>query len=226
MGTRTAQSVLDRAWIKAQDQGINKRWPQDEGLMWVNDGQIEVVNLVPRAYTQSAVVTAEPGSRQTLGGLGLTSGLQPIDVIHNVTAAGGIGSAITKSRRAFLDERVPLWHLTTGSEVQHWMTDDEDPKAFYIYPSVTNSGRYRLVYSAVPPDLTAITDPIALDDVYANALHYFVLFSFFSKDLASIKSASMAQMFYGLFAQALGIRDRALSVSEAKSNAKQEGRAA
>lgn len=224
MGTRTAQSILDRAWIKAQDKGpVNRRWGEDEGLMWVNDFQLETVNHLPRAYTQSAVVTAEFGSRQTLSGLGLTRGLQPIDVIHNVTAQDGIGSPVTKVKRAFLDESVPNWHLTGDAEAQHWCTDEEDPKAFYIYPYITGSGKYRLVYSAAPADLTSLSQAILLDDVYANAGQYYVLFCFYSKDLTSIKSAQMAQMYYGLFTQSLGIRDQKLSISEAKSNAKQQG---
>lgn len=223
MGTRTAQSILDRAWIKAQDNVVNKRWPDAEGLMWVNDFQIETVNHLPRSYTQSAVVTAEAGTRQTLAGLGLTRGLQPIDVVHNVTPNFGTGSVITKTSRAFMDERLPNWHLEGSDEAQHWMTDDEDPKAFYIYPYITNSGKYRLVYSAAPADLTALTDAILLDDVYANAGQYYVLFCFYSKDLSSIKSAQMAQMYYGLFTQSIGIRDQKLSISEAKSNAKQQG---
>jgi hypothetical protein len=224
MGTRTAQSILDRAWIKAQDnEAVNKRWGEDEGLMWVNDFQVETVNHLPRSYTQSAVVTAEFGTRQTLSGLGLPRGLQPIDVIHNVTAADGIGSAITKVPRAFMDETKPNWHLEGASEAQHWMTDDEDPKAFYIYPYITGSGKYRLVYSATPADLASLSQAILLDDVFSNAGQYYVLFCFYSKDLASIKSAQMAQMYYSLFTQALGIRDQKLSISEAKSNAKQQG---
>jgi hypothetical protein len=223
MGTRTGQSILDRAWMKAQDIQVNKRWESAEGLLWINDGQLEVVNHLPRAYTQSAIVTAEFGTRQTLSGLGLANGLQPIDVIHNLSATGGIGSPVTKIKRAWMDENVPTWHLTAATETQHWMTDEEDPKAFYIYPYITGSGKYRLVYSATPADLTALTQAILLDDIYANALQYYVLFSFYSKDLTSIKSAQMAQMYYGLFTQSLGIRDGKLSISEAKSNAKQEG---
>lgn len=222
MGTRTVQSILDRAEIKAHDPD-NVRWGAAEGLMWVNDGSLAVVNALPRSYTQTAVAVAVSGTRQTLSGLGLTTGLQIIDVIHNVTSAGGIGNAITKTPRAFIDETVPGWHAQGATEAQHWMTDDEDPKAFYIYPYITGGGKMRVVYAATPADLTALGDTILLDDVHANALQFFVLFSFYSKDLESIKSAQLAQMYYGLFNQAIGIRDQKLSISEAKSNAKQQG---
>lgn len=225
MGTRTGQSILDRAWIKAQDLGVNKRWTAEEGLLWINDWQIEVVNALPRAYILSATARAQPGTRQTLGGLGLTTGLQPLDIPYNVSSSGAIGSPITKVKRAFLDEALPTWHQTQETEAQHWTTDEEDPKAFYVTPAIAGGGSLRVIYSAVPPDLTSLSDPIALDDVFANSGQFFVLFSFFSKDIASIKSTQMAQMHYQLFQQSIGVRDQKLAMSEAKSNNQQRGAA-
>lgn len=223
MGTRTGQSILDRAWIKAQDRGVQKRWDSAEGLMWVNDFQLEAVNLVPRAYTRSTIVTPDVGTRQEFQALGLTNALQPLDIPHNVTVGGGPGSPITKIKRAWMDEAMPNWHQEVATEAQHWTTDEQDPKAFYLYPAVTNGARIRIVYSATPPDLVSLNDPIALDDVYANAAQWFVLFSFFSKDIASIKSSQLAQMHYGLFQQAMGIRDQKLSMAEAISNNNSRG---
>lgn len=223
MGTRTGQSVLDRAWIKAHDNDINKRWDADEGLIWVNDAQLAVVELLPRAYTQSTTVTAAPGTRQTMVTLGITRGLQFIDVPHNVSLGGAPGSPITKVKRAFMDERVPTWHSALATEAKHWMTDEEDPKACYITPAISGGGKLKVVYAAMPEDLTSLESTLVLDDIYANACQWFVLFSFYSKDLASIKSSQMAQMYYGLFQQSLGIRDQKISMTEGKSNANQKG---
>ena len=225
MGTRTVQSILDRAWTKAHDQGINKRWPEAEGILWCADAQMAAVNLVPRAYTQTAVVTPVAGTRQTLAGLGLTRGLQLIDIPHNVAPSGSDSPAapVTKVKRAFLDDYVPTWHLASGTVAEHWMTDEEDPKAFYIYPAISGGGRLRLIYAAMPTDLAETTDVIALDDIYAEAMQNYVLHCFFAKDLTSIKSAQLSQMYFTLFERALGIRDQKLSMTEAKSNAKQQG---
>ena len=224
MGTRTVQSILDRAWLKAHDPGVNKRWGIAEGILWCSDAQIAAVNLLPRAYTQTAVVTAQAGTRQTLSGLGLANGLQPMDIPHNVAANGVTPSSpVTKIKRAFLDDYVPTWHSALGTTIEHWMTDEEDPKAFYISPAISGGGKFRLIYSALPAELTALTDTIVLDDVYADALQNYVLFCFFSKDLTSIKSAQLAQMYHTLFERAMGVRDQKLSLTEAKSNAKQQG---
>ncbi len=224
MGTRTVQSILDRDWTKAHDQGINKRWPEAEGILWCSDAQMAAVNLVPRAYTQTAVVAAQAGTRQTLPLLGLARGLQPVDIPHNVAANGVTPSSpVTKTKRAFLDEALPTWHSALGTTIEHWMTDEEDPKAFYIYPAISGGGKFRLIYSAMPDDLTATTDVIVLDDIYAEALQNYVLHCFFAKDLTSVKSAQLAQMYYALFERGMGIRDQKLSMTEAKSNAKQQG---
>lgn len=224
MGTRTVQSILDRAWLLAHDTGVNKRWGNAEGILWCADAQMAVVSIVPRAYAQTAVVAAQAGTRQTLAALGLTRGLQPIDIPHNVSANGVTPSSpITKVARAHLDDYVRNWHSALGTEAEHWMTDDEDPKVFYIYPAISGGGKFRLIYSAMPTDLAALTDTIALDDIYAEAMANYVLFRFFSKDLTSIKSAQLAQMYYGLFERLLGVRDTKISMTESKSNAKQQG---
>lgn len=224
MGTRTVQSILDRAWIQAHDLKPNKRWPSNEGLMWVADAQLAVVAELPRAYTQTAIVTAQPGTRQSLDALGLARGVQPVDITNNVSADGlTAGSPITKIARAHLDDYERNWHATSAQEADHWMTDDEDPKVFYLYPAISDAGRIRIVYAAMPPDLISLTQVIALDDIYAEAMQHYVLFKFFSKDLTSIKSTQLAEMHYTLFQRALGIRDTKLSKTEAKSNAKQQG---
>jgi hypothetical protein len=223
MGTRTGQSILDRCWIKAKDEGVNKRWSADEGLLWVNDAALAVVSLVPRAYTQSAVVAAEPGVRQTMAGLGLTRGLQPIDVPNNVSASGAPGSSLRKVKRIWLDDSVPNWHAAVADEAQHWMTDDEDPTSFYIYPAIGGGGQLRVIHSATPPELTSLAQAIPLQDVYAEPMQHYVLFCFYSKDLTSIKSTQLAQMHLTLFERFLGARDQQLNLGEAKANAKQKG---
>lgn len=224
MGTRTVSSILLRAWTKAQDLGATKRWPEAEGILWCADAQLAIVDKLPRAYTQTAVVTPAADARQTLAGLGLTRGLQIIDIPYNVASDGVTpGQLLTKVKRAFMDDSVLSWRAAQGAAVEHWMTDDEDPKSFDIYPTLNVAGKIKVVYAAMPADLTAGADVIALDDIYADAMQQYVLFSFFSKDITSIKSAQMAQMYYTLFERALGIRDAKLSMTEAKSNAKQVG---
>lgn len=224
MGTRTGQSIVDRAWIKAKDdKTVEKRWPKSEALMWVNDWLLALVSEIQRAYVKSAVVTPEPGTRQTLQALGITDAIQLLDIPHNVGPSGSIGSPMTKTKRAFLDEAVPTWHQTQAEEADNWTTDEEDPKAFYIVPAISGGGKLRITYAATPPELASLAGAIPVDDVYANSGQHFVLFSFYSKDLQSLKSAQLAQMHYGLFKEALGIRGQRIELTDAASNKQQQG---
>lgn len=221
MGTLTGQNIVDRAWIKALDTGLDatKRWPAAEALLWVNDGQREVVNQLPKAYTLAANATMVAGTRQTLVGLGYADGLAVVDVVRNVG-----GRAITKRDRAWLDEHRPLWHTEASSSAQHWMFDERDPTAFYLYPGSIGPGhQVEVVRVASPPDLANLASTIALADIYGNALQWFVLFSFFSKDAAHIKSLALRDSCWNLFLQTLGLRDKAVRESAAVGEAKSSG---
>jgi hypothetical protein len=219
MGTITGQQIVDRAWIKALDMGVDKRWPGTEALLWVNDGQREVVNQLPKANTVASACAAVAGTRQTLAGLGLADGIAVVDVVRNVG-----GRAITKRDRAWLDERRPSWHTEASVSAQHWVFDERDPKAFYLYPGSAGAGhQIEVVRVASPTDLGALASAITLDDIYANALQWFVLFSFFSKDSAHIKSLALRDSCWNLFQQSLGLRDKGVRESAAVGEAKASG---
>jgi hypothetical protein len=225
MGTQTGQQIVDRAWIKAQDTngGSGIRWPSTECLLWLNDGQREIVNQLPKAYPLRATPTTVSGTRQTLAGLSLTDGIAVIDVVRNFGADGTTaGRAITKRDRLWFDEQRPAWHSETAAEAYHWMFDERDPKAFYLYPGKT-SGKVELIYSANPTDLASLSSAITLDDIYANALQWFVLFSFYSKDAVYTKSPQLAAQYWGLFMQALGFRDKAVVMASAQGDARAAG---
>lgn len=211
MGTLTGQNIIDRAWIKAQDTvgGTGVRWPSTEAILWINDGQREVVNQLPKSYTKSATPALVAGTRQSLSGLSLSDGIAVIDVVKNVTG----GRAITKRDRAWFDEQRPTWHSETGATVFHWTYDERDPKSFYVYPA-SSGAQVELIYAASPADLATLASVITLDDIYANALQWFVLFSFYSKDAVYTKSPQLASQYWGLFMQSLGFRDKAVVMAD------------
>lgn len=211
MGTLTGQQIADRAWTKAQEATGSSatRWTPAEALWWINDGQREVVNQLPRANAARAVPALVAGTRQTLVALGLTTGIEVLDVVRNFAADGTtVGKAITRRERDYLDEMLPDWHSATGTAVEHWFFDERDPKAFYVYPAVTGSRCAEVIYSALPTDLGSLASTITLDDTYANALQFFVLFSFFSKDAKLPNSLQLATGYWGLFLQTLGVREK------------------
>lgn len=215
----TGQNIIDRAWIKANDSGGagGVRWPSAEALKWLNDGQLEIVNTLPKANPKTAQPTLQAGSRQTLAALSITDGLEVLDVVCNVSGSTR-GAPITKEERAVMDIN-RAWHTATGSEAYHWVFDERDPKAFYIWPQVVG-GKVELVYAGVPAPLASLSDNIVLDDIYANALQWFVLFSFYSKDTKFTKSMQQAAGYWELFQSSLGVRERSIITNDASGDAK------
>lgn len=178
MGTITAQVLIDRAQVILQDT-TGVRWPDAELLGWLNDGQREVVVYKPNSCVKNTAVKLVAGTKQTLP----ADGVQLIDVVRNLGSNGATpGRSIRIVMREVLDAQVPDWHSDTpASTIKHYTYAQLDPKTFYVYPPATGTGYVELVYGAVPTD-AVLTGPIALDDVYANALIDYVLYRAYSKD--------------------------------------------
>ncbi len=227
MGTITCQSIADKAWTKVNEAtgGSAVRWPTAEAFGWICDGQREIVNQLPRSYAVRSTPTVVAGTRQTLAGLGLTTAIQVLDVVANYNAAGTVRvRAITKRNRAEIDDQVPTWHSATASEAVHWYFDDQDPKAFYIYPAILSAaGKLEIITSDSPADPASIAAAITLDDIYANALQFFVLFSFYSKDATYTKSPQAAATYSSLVQGSRGIRGQNIAGSDKAGDMKALG---
>lgn len=213
MGTITVQANANKAWLILQDtQGAGGvRWSAAEMLGWHNDGQREIVMVLPSAYTKATKATPVASeTRQTLAGMSIADGLQIIRPTRNFNSAGSTpGRAITKIPHAVLDQEKPAWHSETATEAIHYTSDPADPKAIYLWPAITGGGKVEIVYSATAPDVAAIGDVIALDDIYSNALQYYMLFRALAKRTANSAPARQeAAAYYNLMLQVLGVKDR------------------
>jgi hypothetical protein len=227
MGLLTAMNIADRAWTKANEAtgGSATRWTSSEALMWLRDAERQIVVDLPRANTLRATPVATAGTRQTLTGLGLTSGFQVTDVVCNYNAAGTErGRPITKIDRIHLDEMRPGWHSETGDEAEHWVEDTRDPKTFYLWPSVYSAGgRIEVLYPALPTDIASINATFTIGDEFAEALQFYLLFSFFSKDATFAKSPQIAATYRSLYQQALGMRGQNIAGNSALGDTKAKG---
>lgn len=226
MGTITIQENAEAAWITLNDtlgtQGV--RWPAGEMLRWHNEAQRAVVINLPSAFTKTAKPTTQAGTRQDFAGLGITDGLQPIRVPRNFSADGTTpGRSILTCPMRWLDERLPDWHTAPPGPAVHMMFDPNDPKAFYLYPPAPGNTKVELVYAAVPPRATVITEVIALDDIYAEALQHYMLFRALSKGSNYTKNPQQATMYYQLFLQSLGIKDARVKALDANQQMAQDG---
>lgn len=206
--TITAQSIIRRAVETLQDT-TSVRWPVNELVRYLNDGQREIVLYRPDSMVTNATITCAAGTKQALP----ANGAKLVEVIRNA-AATSAKKSVRMINREILDAQTPGWHNITGSvDILHFMYDPRDPKTFYVYPPATSSAQLDIVYAAYPTDITepadgalytAVTGNISLPDIYSNALLEFVLYRAFMKDSEYAGNAQRAQAHYAAFNNALG----------------------
>lgn len=209
--TIAAQSIIRRAVETLQDS-TPIRWPVNELVRYLNDGQREIVLHRPDSMVTNATVNLVAGTRQSIP----ADGAKLIEVIRNGT---GGKRAVRMCQREVLDAQSPGWHTLSGvTEVLHFMFDARDPKVFYVYPPAASGASLDLVYSALPADVTepadgslytAVTGNISVPDIYGNALLDYVLYRAYTKDSEYAGNAARAQAHYAAFANALGLEIRA-----------------
>lgn len=208
--TITAQSIVRRVVETLQDN-TSIRWPINELVRYLNDGQREIVLYRPDSMVTNASVTMVTGSKQAIP----ATGSKLIEVIRNT----GTKRAMRITNREILDAQTPGWHNLTGvTELLHYMYDPRDPKVFYVYPPATTAASVDLVYSALPTDITepadgvlytAVSGNISVPDIYGNTIQDYILYRAYSKDSEYAGNAARAQAHYGAFANALGIEIKA-----------------
>lgn len=212
-----ARDVLDRAQNLIQDQtGI--RWPLPELAMWLNDGAREVAIHKPSATAESTVLPLVHGTRQTIP----TGDLQLLRIIRNLkgdsTDSERIGGrAVRLVNRDVLDTQRPDWHdedrETFTIEVKHFVFDEADPRAFYVFPGNDGSGKVEALVAKAPAPIDetgqSLVDyafALPVPDVYANALLDYILYRCYSKDASFAENAERAASHFQAFAASVGIK--------------------
>ena len=198
MATIVAQNLVSRAATILQDS-TNTRWPEDELLDWLNDGQREVVLYKPDANPKTETVSLVAGTKQGIPAYGLSL----LDVIRNVDG-GSPGRATRIIERRVMDEQLPDWHHETpASEVKHYVFDERNPKVFWVYPPNNGSGEVDVLFSSAPTDI-ALSDTLGVDDIYANALVDYMLYRAYLKDADYAANDQRSANQYERFMAAVG----------------------
>ena len=208
MATITGTSIITKAATLIQDTtGI--RWPRDELVEWLNDGQREVVLLKPEAaITNASIKLSSNQTKQTIPANGITL----IDITRNMGTDGvTAGNAIRIVSREVMDAQTPSWHSDTNSLgiVLHYMFDTRDPKTFYVYPKSPQVPWYvEAIISTSPSNTNDTGTPIGIDDIYSNALLDYVLYRAYSKDATYAQNAQLAVAHYQAFSGSLGVKSQ------------------
>jgi hypothetical protein len=223
-GTLQGQHILSRVQNILQDN-TNVRWTEGELLDYLNDGQREIVNLRPDSTATHSNVSLSAGTEQSIP----TDGLRLIKVVRNMS---GTGTDATGARTIRLvdfeaiNTFEPSWHDPTvtgdaahGTQVKHYMFDIRDPRKFYVYPGVSGSAYVEVVYSKNPTNLTAGTDLIQVDDIFANALINFVLYRAFLKESEYANNVAVASGYFNAFNQTLLVGKQIEQLTNPKTEA-------
>jgi len=208
MGTLTGANIIARVQDTLQDT-TSVRWPEAELLRYINDAQREVVNLRPDASATTSNVQLVTGTKQTLP----TAGLRLIKVTRNMSDASGGATgkrAIRIVDSDILNTQEPDWNDPTvsgdaahGTNVKHYIFDQDDPRSFYVYPGVSGNAFVEIVFSKAPTDLSSTSSTIDIDDTFANAVVDFVLFKSYLKDSEYAGNVQRSSQHYQLFVNSL-----------------------
>jgi hypothetical protein len=198
-----ASDIIVRAAHALFDE-TNVRWSKPELLRYITDGERQIVLLRPDAGSITATLTLVAGSKQSIPE---STGIRFLRAIRNMGVAPNPdtpGRAIRECSRVALDNEMPDWHFVNPTTtIQHYVFDNIAPKTFYVYPPAQPNTKIEVVYSAVPPPVTAEGQQLSLTDQYINALLDWVLYRCYAKDASYAGNMQRAQAHLEAFGNSL-----------------------
>ncbi|UZV40817.1 hypothetical protein 12Stean4476_00055 [Erwinia phage Stean] len=217
---RTARDLFEKAGILLNDTGefTARRTSLQELCGWLNDGLTAIVLQKPSATAQTTTLKLAEGTLQELPA-GFTSILRPVRNVRGDKSDRQPRKVLSVVSNETINAIKPGWHdsysVPFAQQVKHFIFDEANPKAFYVYPGNDGTGYLEAVLSAVPAELEAkgepeelssYEQPIPLDDIYFGVLLDYIIYRARSKDAQESGNAQRASLHYQQFANALGIQ--------------------
>ena len=216
--TILASSIIRRVTDLIMDN-TSVRWPANELVRYLNDGQREVLIARPDAINKTAVVNLVSGTRQNLDAMALTPSPTKLIEISRNMAASSAKKAVRLVPRQILDAQTPGWHsITPTADILHYMFDPRDPKTFYVYPPALATAQLELMYSGVPVDVAEpasgaiysdVTGNLGVPDIYGNVIVDYILYRAYSKDSEFAGNSARAASHYAAFSSSLDVEIKA-----------------
>lgn len=201
MGTIACSRILQRAARTLFDE-TGVRWPPSELLDYLNAGIGAIVAAKPDVAAVSQAFELVAGTRQDIP----QDFIQFLGLTRNLGTDGATpGRSIRQVERNELDHGYPDWHASSGEAVLHYCHDKRLPRVFYVLPAAL--GWVELEGVRSPAAVTDAAEPLPLDDLYENPLHWWVVAHAYAK---SSKSGDMnrSAAYMTLFANALGLKSQ------------------
>lgn len=200
-------SEIDQRLSAVLNDAEHVRWPLTERYDWINDGAGEIVLIRPQAGAKTETVALVAGVYQNIP----EGGMQLLDVVRSVP-----GKAIRRTDRSLLDDQVPDWYdAKATTKLRHFMMDDRNPKAFYVYPPASAGAQVELLYSKKPDDISDLADVLDLDESYIGPLLSYVLYRAMAKD-SEYANGAVAAAHFEAFRLAIGERNQTQAINSPK----------
>ncbi len=214
---RTAQDILTTCSGLLLDED-HAHWPLPELCQWLNYGLDAITLQKPSASAVTVAVPLVAGTRQQLPA-NYVCVLRPIRNVPGENADREPRKRVTVVNEEELTSLNPAWDdqlsVRYRQQVKHFMFDEANPKAFYVYPGNDGTGVLEMVMSAVPAKIVptgdadkieSYTTVLPLDETYHDALVDYIMYRSYSKDAQFAGMANRAALHYQSFANALGIK--------------------
>lgn len=214
MGTVTAQAIINRARVTLLDDaslpgGGGTTWdrPSLPGELFehLQSALLAIAVLKPSAFTLTLAHRLVPGVRQAIP----DTAHALVNITRNLGSDGLVpGRAITPVDMNHLSHSDPDWTTAPASAVvEHWMRDERETKAFYVYPPQPAQPSMIELIVGGTPTIADPDDAIPIDDIYEQALYLFVLSHAYAKNAVRGDNAK-ADGYYNRFLQMLGLQAR------------------
>ncbi len=228
--TSLVRELLFRVSDQLQDITIQfERWSQRSLVDYLNDGQRAIAKFLPSSCSRVDAIKLVPGTKQSIAvvaadhilpGDGSTAvemrGNRLLSAPIRSMGADGMtpGRALRAVERAVLDQSLPYWHQSVGSEITQIVYDPLTPKVFFVCPGVKATGTAWIEIPWLPDPLeisqsgdysAAGTDAtkLSIDDKNVDDLANYVIARAYMKDAEYEGSLQLAATFAGQFASSI-----------------------
>lgn len=198
-----ASDIIDRVRLILNDAN-GTRWTNAEVFKWIDDAQLLIALVRPDEVNSTANLALVPGSKQSVP----QDGLKLLDIKRNLKDSQGTpGRAIRLIDRNELDLFNPDWHSATqATEIKHYLYDERESLAFWVYPPAKTGARVELMYSRKPTPVTDPADVLVVRDIYKDAVVNYVLFRAYAKDADYANNSQLMTGYLQIVNSLLGMK--------------------
>jgi len=184
--TTAADIITDDLLAQLNDPEPQRIWTNDILFKYITEAQNACILIGADANVVTSEFTLAQDSRQIIP----ADGVRFVDVEGNAD-----GGSVTKISKKTMDDVWPDWSReTTDTAIEHFLFDDEQPSAFWVYPKPgVESLKIRLSYAAAVPLVTEKQTELVLSNLYLAPIKEYVLWRCLSMEGLGMASSLVVQ---------------------------------